>query len=219
MAKTKAQYPRGSSPARLSLQARKQEFARDAIWDAAIDLFAEKGFDETTVDEIVERAGTSRRSFFRHFESKSDLMARPVMLWGESMVRAVEESKASLPPAQLLREVIFAILAEFRSSDRVRKLMQIAEEYPAARDAQLSRTATVQHRLAEAFMQRCKDKTMAQLLAGLTFTVLSTTYRSWFESGDKDIAVSTQRVLKILEKTVCVAEGEARRVAGRGRKG
>ncbi len=40
-------------PPRTSLQDRKQEFARNAIWDAAIDLFFEKGFDETTVDEIA----------------------------------------------------------------------------------------------------------------------------------------------------------------------
>jgi Transcriptional regulator len=69
-------------PALASLQERKQEFARNAIWDSAIDLFFEKGFDETTVDEIAVRAGTSRRSFFRHFESKSDLMAQPVVEWG-----------------------------------------------------------------------------------------------------------------------------------------
>ena len=66
-----SQAPFIDVPARVSLQERKQEFARNAIWDSAIDLFFEKGFDETTVDEIAARAGTSRRSFFRHFESKS----------------------------------------------------------------------------------------------------------------------------------------------------
>ena len=61
-----------------SLQTRKQAFVREAIWAAAMDLFAEKGFEETTIDDIVNAAGTSRRTFFRHFESKRDLMAQPI---------------------------------------------------------------------------------------------------------------------------------------------
>ena len=35
----------------VPLQARKQDFVRNAIWDAAIDMFAERGFEETTIDE------------------------------------------------------------------------------------------------------------------------------------------------------------------------
>ena len=59
---------REAGTSKVRLQARKQEFVRDAIWTAAIDLFAEKGFEETTVDDIVAAAGTSRRTFFRYFE-------------------------------------------------------------------------------------------------------------------------------------------------------
>jgi hypothetical protein len=69
----------GAVTSNVSLQLRKQEFVRDAIWAVAIDLFAEKGFDETTLDDIVAAAGTSRRTFFRHFESKRDLIAQPIV--------------------------------------------------------------------------------------------------------------------------------------------
>lgn len=41
----------------ISFQSRKQQFVRDAIYDAAIGLFAEKGFDEVTVEEIARAAG------------------------------------------------------------------------------------------------------------------------------------------------------------------
>jgi AcrR family transcriptional regulator len=54
---------------REKLQARKQQVVRDAIHDAAIGLFAVKGFDKTTVDEIAEAAGISRRSFFNYYVS------------------------------------------------------------------------------------------------------------------------------------------------------
>src|SRR5437899_1533793 len=63
-ARREAPHPVVSVP---TLQARKQRLVRDAIWDAAIDLFAQEGFDETTVDDIARAAGVSRRSFFRYF--------------------------------------------------------------------------------------------------------------------------------------------------------
>lgn len=189
-------------PARTSLQERKQEFARNAIWDSAIDLFFEKGFDETTVDEIAERAGTSRRSFFRHFESKSDLMAQPVVEWGASLVSAIDSCPPSLSIGELFREVVFKVAQKSASNPRSGKLMQIAGKYPSAREAQLSRVAAVQDRITRAFGKRCKDDLTAHLLAGLVFAVLGTTHQVWFEKGEKDIAATAQKTFTALSKIV-----------------
>ena len=65
-----------------TLQKLKQQVVREAIWNAAIDLFTKQGFDETTVDDIAEAAGVSRRSFFRYFASKDDLMAQGMHTYG-----------------------------------------------------------------------------------------------------------------------------------------
>src|SRR4051812_35074941 len=88
---------------KIRLQARKQELVRDAIWVAAIDLFAEKGFEETTVDDIAEAAGTSRRTFFRYFESKRDLIAQPIVSYGASLTTAIESCPAAPSAAKLFR--------------------------------------------------------------------------------------------------------------------
>jgi len=48
--------------------------ARRRIADAARDLFGSRGYDRTTVDAIAERAGVGRRTFFRHFRSKDDVI-------------------------------------------------------------------------------------------------------------------------------------------------
>ncbi len=43
---------------------------RDALVEAAFELFSERGFEQTTIDDIVSLAGVGRRSFFRYFPSK-----------------------------------------------------------------------------------------------------------------------------------------------------
>ena len=76
---------------RVKLQARKQQVVREAIHDAAIGLFAVNGFDQTTVDEVAEAAGISRRSFFHYFVSKYDLLAQDTVKYGAALVEAVKE--------------------------------------------------------------------------------------------------------------------------------
>src|SRR5690349_2475721 len=65
---------------------RKKNETRRALRDAAHRLFAEKGFSRTTIDDITEAADVSRRTFFRYYDSKDDLLRTdiadllPVML-------------------------------------------------------------------------------------------------------------------------------------------
>src|SRR5580698_413472 len=87
-----------------SLHERKQRVVRDAIWDAATDMFADKGFNEITVDDIAKTAGVSRRSFFRYFESKNDLMAYAMVSYGAELVAAIDACPKQYSLYEVLRE-------------------------------------------------------------------------------------------------------------------
>ncbi|MBS2080443.1 helix-turn-helix domain-containing protein, partial [Mycobacterium tuberculosis] len=55
--------------------ARWEPDARERLVAAALDLFNERGYDETTVTQIAERAGLTKSTFFRHFPDKRDVLA------------------------------------------------------------------------------------------------------------------------------------------------
>ena len=181
-----------------SLQQRKQQFARDAIWNAAIDLFSEKGFDETTVEEIAARAGASRRSFFRHFKSKSELMAQPVVDWGTALVRAVSHASADISDSELLREIVTTVAPASAANPRTGKLIEIAAKYPAAEEAQLSCIVAVRQRLIEALANRGGSRMRAHLLSGVVFAVLGTAHYVSLEETNDDMLGAVQRTLESL---------------------
>jgi AcrR family transcriptional regulator len=194
------------NPATPTLQARKQQLVRDAIWDAAVDLFIQKGFDETTVDDIAEAAGVSRRSFFRYFSSKNDLMAHSVVSYATALNETIRAWPRDYSPTEVFRETVRKI-AQQSPGPRTRRIMEIAAKYPAAREAQLSRLAELQDRVAEVYGQRCAtagpDDPAPHLLAALTLATLSTSFRSWFHSNGADISATVDNVLGQLTRLVC----------------
>jgi AcrR family transcriptional regulator len=94
----------------------------DRIVKAAEDLFAERGFEATTVDDIVARAGSSKGSFYSRFADKQALLA---YLGGECLARAKAtwaelldpERTAGRPLDKVLEEFVRNLVADYRGSD------------------------------------------------------------------------------------------------------
>ncbi|MGP6172229.1 TetR/AcrR family transcriptional regulator [Microbacterium sp. A196] len=59
---------------RRRVQASHRELTRALLTDAAVRVFAEQGYVQTTVDQITEEAGTSRGTFYLHFHTKADIL-------------------------------------------------------------------------------------------------------------------------------------------------
>jgi AcrR family transcriptional regulator len=192
---------------RSSLQARKQELVRNAIWDAAIDLFAEKGFDETTVDDIVEAAGVSRRSFFRYFSSKTDLMTqRGTVTYERLLIEAMQSCPSGTPLWEVVRHTVFQVVSHSAAEPRTRQIIEIANKYPSARAA-LSHVSEVHYPLMEAFSRRLrkgsKEGWTADLLAGLTLSLNGAAIHAWFENPEQDVSISVDQVFAKLGRLVC----------------
>jgi AcrR family transcriptional regulator len=181
----------------------KRERTRDAIWNAALDLFAEKGFEQTTVEEIATAAGIARRTFFRQFESKSDLMSYPVIRYGTLMTKAIQECPEEGSLSALFRYVIGHVAQETTGDPRIRKLMAIAATQRSAREAQLSGVTDLQDRVATAFAARGLEPITAGVMAELTLSTLSMTYRIWYHSQRQGVAAAVEHVLSTLSQVLC----------------
>ena len=82
---------------------RKKDETRQALREAAHRLFAEKGFSRTTIDDIAEAADVSRRTFFRYYDSKDDLLRTDVADLLPVMLAALRRRPADeLPLAAIL---------------------------------------------------------------------------------------------------------------------
>lgn len=113
-------------------RAQKAAQTRRAIGEAAIDLFIQRGFAETTIDEIADRAGISRRSFFNYFETKQ-AAAFPDH---EARLRRLEHHLAHQDRVSFDGAVALIIegIEDFVGSDMHRKRYQLLLDIPELRE-------------------------------------------------------------------------------------
>ncbi|MBC7231034.1 MAG: TetR/AcrR family transcriptional regulator [Actinobacteria bacterium] len=81
----------------------KGQQTRQAIFDTAIDLFAKKGYDKVTVDDICTRVGVTKGAFYNHFRSKDQIILEEFMRMDEHYVRVAEEISALPTSLEKLR--------------------------------------------------------------------------------------------------------------------
>jgi mycofactocin system transcriptional regulator len=93
---------------------RPRATSRDDLERIGFALFERKGFEETTVDDIASAAGIGRRTFFRYFASKNDLV------WGdfEGQLVRLRELLAAVPDDAPLMDGLRTTIVEFNSFDR-----------------------------------------------------------------------------------------------------
>jgi AcrR family transcriptional regulator len=90
-------------------QERRRQRTRDLLLDAAKDVFARRGFEGASLEEIAEAAGYTRGAIYKHFGSKEELFLAVNKRWNESFLEAFVES---IDPATPIEELDLASLAK-----------------------------------------------------------------------------------------------------------
>jgi AcrR family transcriptional regulator len=133
------------------LRERKKQQTRQAIHEAAMRLFAERGFEATTIADIAAAADIAPRTFFAYFPSKEEavfLKFDPAM---EEFDRVLRERPKGTTALDALRSWVEYAAAEYMPSpDRMRLEAKLRRESPAVAACDLRHSRQFEQRLAEA---------------------------------------------------------------------
>jgi AcrR family transcriptional regulator len=189
------------------LQIRKRQLVRDTIYEAAIELFGKKGFDETTVEEVAQAAGVSRRSFFRYYETKDDLLAQSVVHYGSALTDAIAACPPAIAPLEVVREMVLAGVRHTSAQPLIRQIIEIAQRSPSARQAYASRLREVEDRVTDAFALRLNSTSpyalKPRLLGNLTIIIMNSAITAWFTGEYKDLSTAAMEAFSTLSHIVC----------------
>ena len=98
-----------TSPEKLGLRERKKQQTREKIAQVAVRLFAERGYDHTTLAEIAEAADVAPRTIFAYFESKEDILLCGERSFLDDLKRRLDERPAGTTTVDALREFLSTI--------------------------------------------------------------------------------------------------------------
>jgi AcrR family transcriptional regulator len=178
---------------RPGLQERKQELVRGELGRVAWALFARKGYEATTVAEIARAAGVSRRTFFRYYASKEDVLVLTSDEVALELLDAVARRPAGEAPLRAIHRALVPVL-EKRLADAAfaRVVIRLLRESRTLRRAMLERHARMEERLAGLLAGRlgvdpARDSRPA-LLAFLARAMMDTAFNVWYDQGREDVA-------------------------------
>ncbi len=160
--------------------------ARERLAAAALQLFSEQGYDDTTVAEIADRAGLTKSTFFRHFPDKREVLAAGQ----EALSRLFAEGIASAPPDATPLAAVAAGL------ERAGSMGPFNRERALRLNAVLATSAELQERyalkqvgfsaaIADALRVRGVADAVASLSAELGVLAFKEAYAAWVAADDE----------------------------------
>ncbi|MFT4044348.1 MAG: TetR family transcriptional regulator, partial [Gordonia sp. (in: high G+C Gram-positive bacteria)] len=142
-------------PAGAGLRERARVQRRRAMVEAALALFADRGYQKVTVADICADAQVSPRTFFRYFATKDDLLAEPAKEMYDELVRAIADAPDELDAPQTMG---FALteLGEYVLENRARLVtfFRVIAENEIGRSQAFSRFFDIEHDLARILAAR-----------------------------------------------------------------
>lgn len=175
---------------------------RGRLTEAAMALYAEQGYDNTTVAEIAERAGLTERTFFRHFTDKREVLFVGAVELKDLFVQAVAAAPPSARAMDAVGAALDAAAVSFQDQrPRVERRQAIIRANPELQERELIKLATLAEAVGAALRRRGVPDLVADLTAQAGMAVFRTGFERWAESSDgtplADVLHATMADLRI----------------------
>jgi AcrR family transcriptional regulator len=165
--------------------------ARERLAEAAFALFDERGYEQATVDDITERAGLGRTTFFRHYRSKDDVIFPDHDRLLEQIAERLRTSSHGTALAAVSDAVRIVLLHYIDEGDLARRRYALTSKVPALRDREITTVARYQRLLREFITAWMADTTepaplRAELMAAAVVAAHNHVLRRWLRGDSPD---------------------------------
>ncbi|WP_282086805.1 TetR/AcrR family transcriptional regulator [Streptomyces tendae] len=160
--------------------------ARGRLEQAALELYVERGYEQTPVAEIASRAGLTERTFFRHFADKREVLFAGSGRLAELCVDAVAAAPPTATPMDAVAAALDAAAGVFEErGDLVRARQGVIDANAELRERELIKLASLSTALADALRERGADELTADLTAETAVAVLKVAFGRWMDGGQE----------------------------------
>tara|TARA_Y100000815_G_scaffold60964_1_gene49220 strand:- start:250 stop:804 length:555 start_codon:yes stop_codon:yes gene_type:complete len=163
--------------------------ARARLQQAAVELFRQNGFDDTTAAQIAERAGVTERTFFRHFRDKREVLFDGQAVLEEALTKAIADAAPGTPPLEVLFcafESVTPLIEKNRPFSKPRQ--EVISATPALQERELTKHQVLSATLATALRARGVPDVQAGLAAQVGMAAFAYATLAWLEHGEPGLA-------------------------------
>ncbi|MGV9777260.1 TetR/AcrR family transcriptional regulator [Streptosporangium sp. NPDC003464] len=193
------------------LRERKKHRTRQALIEAAVRLFDDKGYDQVTVAEIADAAEVSPRTFFLHFQTKEDVLLADADVRVDLALQVIGECRAGEPLPEVLVRAMDQMIVNAWDRDLSSGLAalraRLAASVPALQARLLQRYLTTQAELAQALQRAFPDRLdtiLASALVGAAVGAVSASALTALERGDgpDEVRNAMRRAIALVARSV-----------------
>ena len=191
----------------VEIMSRWKPNARDRLEQAALDLYRERGFEQTTVAEIAERAGLTERTFFRYFADKREVLFGGQTMLQEIYVSAIANAPASAAPIDAVAAALEVVAPLFRERyELARQRQSVIAANPELQERELLKRASLASAMADALRRRGVTDPAASLAAEIGVISFYTAFARWVsEPDEQDLS---QLIRESLDQLKVIIVGE-----------
>jgi len=162
--------------------ARWEPNARARLQAAALDLFAARGYEQTTAAEIAAVAGLTERTFFRHFADKREVLFANEAAMQAALVAGVADAPDG---GELVQAGLEAVADELEPRrDDLRRRASLIASHPALRERELIKQAATADALASALREHGVEAGEAEVSAEVAIVLLRVAFERWLADDD-----------------------------------